>query len=158
MQLDTLRPRQNGHHFPDDIFQWIFVNENAWIFIKSSLKFVPTGSINNIPALFQIMAWCRPGAKPLSEPMMVSLWHIYASLGLHELTHSSLVALLVKEMCCWTERSHYQKFRTNVKSSTGPSGTTLGDIWIKIQSFSLKNTYKNVVCKTSATLSRSSCV
>ena len=28
---------------------------------------------HNIPALVQIMAWRRPGDKPLSEPMMVSL-------------------------------------------------------------------------------------
>ena len=26
--LNTLRPRQNGCHFPDDIFQWIFLVEN----------------------------------------------------------------------------------------------------------------------------------
>ena len=50
-----------------------FLNENVWILIKISLKFVPTGPINNIPALVQIMAWRRPGAKPLCEPMMVSL-------------------------------------------------------------------------------------
>ena len=31
------------------------------------------GPINNIPALVQIMAWRRPGDKPLSEPMMVRL-------------------------------------------------------------------------------------
>ena len=38
---------------------------------------VPKGPINNIPALVQIMAWHRPGDKPLSEPMMVSvLTHI----------------------------------------------------------------------------------
>ena len=37
------------------------------------LKFVPKGPINNIPAMVQIMAWRRPGDKPLSEPMMVSL-------------------------------------------------------------------------------------
>ena len=43
------------------------------ISIKISLKFVPNGPINNIPALVQIMAWRRPGDKPLSEPMMVSL-------------------------------------------------------------------------------------
>ena len=71
--VDTLRPRQNGHHFPDDIFKFIFLNENAWIPIKISLKFVPQGPINNIPALVQIMAWRRPGDKPLSEPMMVRL-------------------------------------------------------------------------------------
>ena len=72
-QLNTLRPRQNGRHFADDIFKCIFFNENFWIPIKISLKFVPKGPINNIPALVQIMAWRRPGDKPLSEPMMVSL-------------------------------------------------------------------------------------
>ena len=71
--LNTLRPRQNGRHFPDDIFKWIFLNENVWISINISLKFVPRGPINNIPKLVQIMAWRRPGDKPLSEPMVVSL-------------------------------------------------------------------------------------
>ena len=49
------------------------MNENVWIPIKISLKFVPKGPINNIPALVQIMACRLDGAKPLSEPMMVSL-------------------------------------------------------------------------------------
>ena len=40
---------------------------------KISPKYVPKGPINNIPALVQIMAWCRPGDKPISEPMMVRL-------------------------------------------------------------------------------------
>ena len=71
--INTLRPRQNGRYFPDDSFKWIFLNENVWIAIEVSLKFVPKGPINNIPALVQIMAWRRPGDKPLSEPMMVSL-------------------------------------------------------------------------------------
>ena len=35
-----------------------------------SLKFVSHGTINNIPALVQIMAWRRSGDKPLSEPMI----------------------------------------------------------------------------------------
>ena len=68
--LNTLRLRQNGRHFPDGIFKWIFLNGNIWILIKISLKFVLRGSINNIPALVQIMAWCRLGNKPLSELMM----------------------------------------------------------------------------------------
>ena len=71
--FNTLRPRQNGHHFADDIFKCIFLNENVWISIKSSLKFVPGSLINNIPALVQIMAWRRPGDKPFSEPVMVRL-------------------------------------------------------------------------------------
>ena len=73
ISLNTLRPRQNGHHFRDDIFKCIFLNENAWISIKISLKFVPKVQINIIPALVQIMAWRRPGDKPLSEPMMDNL-------------------------------------------------------------------------------------
>ena len=71
--LNTLRPRHNGRHIPDDIFKWIFLNENVWISINISLKFVPRGPINNIPTLVQVMAWRRPGDKPLSEPMMVRL-------------------------------------------------------------------------------------
>ena len=73
MQVNTLRPRQNGRHFPDGIFKYTFLNENVWISIKISLKFVPKGPINNIPSLVQIMAWHRPGDKPLSERIMVSL-------------------------------------------------------------------------------------
>ena len=71
--VNTSRPRQNGRHFPDDNLKRIFLNENVWISIKISLKIVPRGPINNIPELVQIMAWRRPGDKPLSEPMMVSL-------------------------------------------------------------------------------------
>ena len=55
-------------------FSWMKMYE---FFIKIPLKFVPRGSINNIPALVQIMAWRRPGTKPLSEPMMFNwLTHI----------------------------------------------------------------------------------
>ena len=51
-------------------FSW---NENIIISTTNSLKFVPKGPINYIPALVQIMAWRRPGDKPLSEAMMVTL-------------------------------------------------------------------------------------
>ena len=71
--FNTLRPRQNGRRFPDDIFKCNFLNEDVWVSNKISLKFVPKGPINNIPSLVQIMAWRRSGDKPLSEPMMVSL-------------------------------------------------------------------------------------
>ena len=72
-RCNTLRPRQNGRHFADDTFNRIFLKENVRISIKISLKFVPKSPIDNIPALFQIMAWRRPGDKPLSEAIMVSL-------------------------------------------------------------------------------------
>ena len=116
--INTLRPKQDGRLFPDDIFKSIFINENVQILIKISLTFVPKTPINNILVLVQIMDWHRPGDKPLSEPMMVSLlthicvtwpqwvntsallvqtnddplyWGIYLSLGLNELIHCGLV-------------------------------------------------------------------
>ena len=93
--INKLRPRENGRHFAHDIFKCIFLNENVWIPIKISLKFVPKGPINNIPALVQIMAWCRPGHKPLSEPMMVSLLtHICV-------TRSQWVNKLFQHYACW---------------------------------------------------------
>ena len=88
--LNTLRLRQDGRHFPDKIFKHIFLNENIWILIKISLKFVPNGPINNIPALVQIMAWRQPGAKPLSEPMMVSLRTHICVAWLNELTDDDI--------------------------------------------------------------------
>ena len=79
--LHNLRSRKSGRHITDDIFKCIFLNENVWILIKISLKFVPKGPINNIPALVQIMTWRQPGDKPLSEPIIVSiLMHICVTL------------------------------------------------------------------------------
>ena len=71
--FNTLRPRQNGRLFADDTLKRIFLNENIRIAIKISLKFVPTGPINNNPALVLIMTSRWPGDKPLSEPMLVRL-------------------------------------------------------------------------------------
>ena len=71
--VNTLRPRQGGRHIPEDIFKYIFFNENVQISIKISLKFVLKGPTNNIPALVQIIAWRRQGDEPLSGPVMVSL-------------------------------------------------------------------------------------
>ena len=77
---NTLRPRQNGSHFADEIFRCIFLNQIVWFSIKISLKFVPKGPINNIPALVQITTLHKPGDKPLSEPIMVRLpTHIYVT-------------------------------------------------------------------------------
>ena len=55
--FNTLRPRQNGHHFADDSFKCIFMNEEICNLIQNSLKFVPSIPIDNKSALVQIMAW-----------------------------------------------------------------------------------------------------
>ena len=83
------------------IFQTSFFNACCWMkmyqfgFVKISLKLVPRGLINNIPELVQIMAWRRPGDKPLSEPMMVSLpTHICVS-------RPQWVNVLSENECVW---------------------------------------------------------
>ena len=48
--FNTLRPRRNKRHCADDILKCIFLNENVWISLKISLKFVSKFQINNIPA------------------------------------------------------------------------------------------------------------
>ena len=72
ISLNTLRPGKDGSH---QVWQTTLSNTNSpmkkFKCRKKSMKFVPKGPINNIPALVQIMAWCRPGDKPLSEPMIV---------------------------------------------------------------------------------------
>ena len=61
----------------DNIFKYIFLNENVWISLRISLKFVPEVPIYNKQALVQIMAWRLTGDKPLSEPMMAYFTDAY---------------------------------------------------------------------------------
>ena len=57
----------------DDIFKYIFMNENDQILIQISLKLVPMSLIDNKSALVQVMAWRRIGDKPSPEPMITQL-------------------------------------------------------------------------------------
>ena len=66
-QIKTRTPFRRRH------FQMHFLEENARILLKMSLKFVPNVRIYNMPALAQRMAWHRPGDKPFSESRMESL-------------------------------------------------------------------------------------
>ena len=54
----------------DDIFNYIFLNENDRIPIQISLKYVPRSPIDNKPAFVQVMTWHRTGDKPLPEPII----------------------------------------------------------------------------------------
>ena len=85
--LNTLRLRQNY------IFKCIFLNENVWILIKISLKFLPKCPINNIPSLVQIMAWHHPSRWQaiIWTNDGIVYWHIYALLGLNELRYGETI-------------------------------------------------------------------
>ena len=104
--VNKLRLRQNGHHVVDGFLKFIMLYENYCILIKILPKFIPEGLMNNDTSLVQIMAWRWSGAKPLSEPMMVSLlMHIYASLGLNELNWLVplviILILIIKILFFW---------------------------------------------------------
>ena len=56
---NTLRQKKNGADFANVISKLIFLNENGCISIKISPKFILKVTIDNNPALVQIMAWCQ---------------------------------------------------------------------------------------------------
>ena len=78
--FNTLRSRQNRHHFADNIFQCVFLNENCCILIELSLKFVTKCSIHKIcsigsdngmaPIRRQAIIWINDG---------LVYWHIYVT-------------------------------------------------------------------------------
>ena len=68
IEVETKRTPFRRRHFQMNFLEWKW-----WIPIKISLKSVPQGPINNIPALVQMMAWRPTGDKPLSGLMMVRL-------------------------------------------------------------------------------------
>ena len=96
-----LGPWQNGCHFSDNIFKSIYLNENVWILIKISLTFVPKGPIYNIPALVQIMAWCRCVTRP---QWVNSLWPSNTTCCLG--SPSSLIQAMACNVACLAP-SHY---------------------------------------------------
>ena len=91
--FNTVRPRQCGRLFPDDIFKRIFLNENVWILLKVSLKVVPMVRNNNIPALVQIMAWRRLGVNN----------HEAGDLRRHRAYYDVIVMrdMFEQVRCCW---------------------------------------------------------
>ena len=70
------------------------------VLIQFSVKCVPKGLINNIPALVLMMAWCRAGDKPLSEPMMA---RVGASTRFTSLSKSKSTC----SMCEYQSESEY---------------------------------------------------
>ena len=66
-----------GRDKMDAISQTTFPSAFSWMkMFDFWLKFhwsLSRRGINNISSLVQIMAWRRPGGKPLSEPMIISL-------------------------------------------------------------------------------------
>ena len=76
--VNTLRPSQNGPHFPDDSFKYIFLNENVWIMIDISLKLVPQGPINKFTGTGELPAQMASYAENVSV-----WWRHYVDICRH---------------------------------------------------------------------------
>ena len=101
--FNTLRLRRNRRHFAGDILKRIFWNENLWILIKISLKFIPKHPVNNITALVQIIAWRWAGNKQLCKPMIALFADVYICITWTQRVNSEGLAWW-KCKLVWTAR------------------------------------------------------
>ena len=72
LHINTLRLRQNGCHFANDILQIIFSNKYCYILIQTSIKYTPKGQINNKSVLVHL-SFC-PKAKNTTNPQDLMCW------------------------------------------------------------------------------------
>ena len=73
-RLNTLRPKQSGCHFEEDIFKCILCHENCCILNQNLFSKPP---INYKSTIVQIMEMRQLGDKPLFETMMAYFTDIY---------------------------------------------------------------------------------
>ena len=124
--FNIFRPRQNGRNFPDDIFKCIVLNENVWISIKISLKFVPSVRLT----IFQ--HWLRKwlGAVQATSHYMnqwwLVYWRIYMSRGLIELTRSCIGSSVFHVFMVY--RLGLSSIRSMDPMSLGEFGWTIHDV------------------------------
>ena len=62
--VSTLRPRQNGHKFPDDIFKCIFLNENIHFWLRIHWSLFPRIQSTVFQHWFIWWLGTVPGDKP----------------------------------------------------------------------------------------------
>ena len=113
-RFNTLRARQNGRHFANDIFKCISVDGNFSISDKIWLKYVTYGLIHNVPVPIQVMAWCCSGNKPLSEPTLTYFTDVY-------MRHPASINM----------RPYMSSFRPNASRADGDeSSATVASEWV----------------------------
>ena len=72
--FNTLRLRQNGRHFADNIFKGIFFNENIWLSHEIWLKCILKGLGDNKSTLVQAMTWSKTGNMSVSAAMKTKFY------------------------------------------------------------------------------------
>ena len=102
LMMNTLRLRQSGCHFADNILKYISLNENFRILNADSLKYVPYDLIDNVAALMQKRYNSSVLAYEL-HPLSVNLLWPNDAIWWQK-TESSLAQVMA---CCLTAPSHY---------------------------------------------------
>ena len=100
--LNTLKPRQNGCHFSDDVFKGILLNENVLISIKISLKFVPKGPI--LPACTTATAHTFAFEFDLVMDLMAIFSNKQAQVSTREKTYDTTVYKVWKHVA-WSKHA-----------------------------------------------------
>ena len=82
LRINSVLPAQNGRHSTDEIFRCILVNDNFFVLIKISLKFVMKGPIDNDP----LLVWDNGLATNRRHAIIWNIagpnhWRIYAAPG-----------------------------------------------------------------------------
>ena len=86
--VNTLRPRQNGRHCPDDRFKWILMHKDVCISIKMSLKFVRGVQLTIFQHWRRPMAWRQPGNQDLKSGTHYTYQLVFPKLWLCPANHS----------------------------------------------------------------------
>ena len=92
--LNTLRPTQNCRHFADDIFKYIFLNENVWISLKISLIFVLRLKLPILQHRFRSWLGTDQATSHYLNQFWLVYWCMYVSFSLNELNKSYLILKL----------------------------------------------------------------
>ena len=81
----TLRLRQNGCHFPDNILKWIFLNQDEWLSIKIHWSLFLGVQLTIFEHWFRLWLDAGQATSHYLNQCRWVYWRIYVSLGLNEL-------------------------------------------------------------------------
>ena len=126
-------PGQNGHHFANNIFWCIYMNEKFCVLTKISLKFVPEGPIDNKPSIGLDNGLATNRWQAIIYPNVDPVhWCIYAAPGGDELIimgSDNGFSPVQRQAISWTNDDLL---------SIGPLGTNFSELWIEINKNCLK--------------------
>ena len=94
--INTLRPRQNGLHFADDIFKRIFMHQKMYEFrLRIHWNLFLRFQLTIFQYWFRNWLGADQATSHYLNQWWLVYWRIYASLGLNELRFSQVVGMAI---------------------------------------------------------------